>query len=660
MRYGKAMAERNRTDKTGFDPRRLKPLHWLAVILGVALALRVIFFLGLCVADDFNYCHLAGKMLRGEPYFSAEGEFRSVRWPVILPVVASFWLFGSSEAAAVWGSMAYSLAGIAVLFLIGRRLFGDRVGLYAGLLLAVFPGDVLYATQLMPDLPVAFFTGLSVLLFLKAEGAPDRRKAMQYYAVCGLAMLGAFLGRVTAVYFFPFFLVFMFSRRRLERGAWLIFAGFGAALGLLYLFYAVKTGEFFYELILLRKIRASAGAGYITPPTFTRNLAYMVPMIVSKVDRLDLLGVHARILLASPYLFGFFYYFIIPCFVYWAVKLQRTMQPDPRNASRRGREVKEVAVTQTGGAFPASSALLIPVLWLLVAYAYGEYGTISLGQYQQLNKLPRFLLVQTMPGLLLLALTADRLIHSGRGGRITMAWGLVGLLFLIVTSIVDARREAGGSLESIAPYRETYAVLKDRPLKDVYVVAGWWPLRMSFYLGRENGYLDPPGGPGNRLQYLKDVRDVREIRDAYVVLDRNPFLGLGDFRFGYSAYPPFVKRTPSHWQPIGAFHNVEVYYAPREVPQAVVESYSNSPGPGVDLSTWEGARSALERAVRERDGELFRQCLSDEFKARYDDTQLQAIFQAFLRAKRPEDVAALDRDNFFIEKGKWRPSVSIQ
>ena len=191
----------------------LKPAHWLLIILGFALILRLVFFIGLCVADDFTYCRFANMVLHGDRYFSSENEFRSLRWPTILPVVLSFWLFGVGDGAAVWGSLVYSLAGIVVLFWVGRHLFGARVGLYAALLLAVFPCDVVFATQLMPDIAIPLFMGLSVFFFLKGDSVEDPKAAMWYYGACGLAMLGAFLCRVTAVYHFLFFACFAFSRR---------------------------------------------------------------------------------------------------------------------------------------------------------------------------------------------------------------------------------------------------------------------------------------------------------------------------------------------------------------------------------------------------------------------------------------------------------------
>jgi hypothetical protein len=557
----------------------------------------------------------------------------------------------------VWGSLAYSLGGIVVLFLIGRRLFGGRVGLYAALLLAAFPGDALFATQLMPDIAISFFMGLSVLFFLKGEAAADRREAMGFYGACGLAMLGAFLCRVTAVYHFLFFACFIFSRRRLERGAWLTLGAFGAALGLLYVFYYVKSGDLFYEMTLLKKIRANEERlGRITQLRLTRNLEFMVPILNSQVGRLNLYVVEARVWLASTYLFGFFYYFILPCFFYWAFRMWQGARPAAQGPVEGGRtkSKERLSFASRWGAC-LSAPLSIPVLWLLITYLYSEFGTISLSRYQHMVKLPRYLSVQTMPGLLLVALWVERLIHGERDVRRTptrVAYGVGALLFLIATSAGVLRKEVEGSLGHIAPYRAAYAALKDRPRKDLFVTEGWWPLRMSHYFGRENGYIDPPGGTGNRLKLLRGLRDVRDVRDAYVIVDRNPFLGVGDFKFSYSDYPPFVERIPSHWQRLGAFHNVEIYHAPQEVPSAVVEVYQ------LDLSTGEGAKAALERAVREKDFEIFRRCLSDKFKSTYNDEQLRNMFEILLRS--PNAVAQLEKKHFFEEGGRWRLSLTVE
>ena len=636
-------------------PPGAKVLYGLLLILAVSLALRIVFFLGLCVADDFAYCGFVNKILAEEPYFTSESEFRSLRWPVILPVVLSFWMFGQSEVAAVWGSFVYSLGGILVLFLIGRRLFGDRVGLYSAMLLAVFPGDVLYATKLMPDIAISFYMGLAVLFFIEGEAAPDRRRAMWLYGLCGLAMFGAFRCRVTAVYFFLFFLVFSFSGHRLKRGVWLIFGAFGLSLGLLYLFYAIKTGNPFYELSLLEKIKASA-VGYIKPPEFTRNLAFMIPIIKTQVVRMDLYAFYSRIPLASLYLLGFFYYFIIPAFFYWSFRVWKDAKRDEALGG-----VRNPSEAYWFRFLEDTPPLLIPLVWLFIVYMCGEYGTISLSKYEQLRKQPRFLLIQTMPGILLVALLADRMISEWRAHPIRNVSGVVMVLFLLLTSIGITQKEAAKSLKHIAPYRETYDLLKGRPLKDLFLTEGWWPLRMSHYLGRENGYRDPPGGPGNRLRHLKSTNDIRDIRDAYAVVDRNPFEGVGDFKFGYSSYPPFVKRTPPHWQKLGGSHNVEVYYAPQEIPDEIVASYADTAsGPVPDFSTWEGSRSALEQAMRDRDFELFKSCLRKEFKSSYSDAQLRKLFTSLLKSQTPEMISRLEQRHFIQEDGKWLPLISVK
>ncbi|MBI2952005.1 hypothetical protein HYY27_07920, partial [bacterium] len=252
---------------------------------------------------------------------------------------------------------------------------------------------------------------LSVLFFLKGEAATDRQEAMLFYGACAGAMLGAFLCRVTAVYHFLFFACFVFSRRRLGRGAWLVFGAFGVALGLLYFFYYLKSGDLLYEMTLLKKIRANEESlGRITQLQLTRNLGYMIPIIYSQVEPLNpsfgyLYGIKAHTFMASRYLFGFFYYFILPCFFYWAFKMWREVRPAAQGPAEGGRtrsKGRQSFASRWGACL--STPLSIPVLWLLITYLYSEFGTISLSRYQHMVKLPRYLSVQTMPGLLLVAL----------------------------------------------------------------------------------------------------------------------------------------------------------------------------------------------------------------------------------------------------------------
>ena len=355
-------------------------------------------------------------------------------------------------------------------------------------------------------------------------------------------------------------------------------------------------------------------------------------------------------------LLGFFYYFIIPAFFYWIFRAWKDAKKE--EALGNDRNPSQVYWFRL---LEDTPPLLIPLVWLFIVYMYGEYGTISLSKYEQLRKQPRFLLVQTMPGILMVALLADRMISDWRAHPIRNASGVGMVLFLLVSSIGITQKEAAKSLKHIAPYRETYDLLKGRPQKDLFLTEGWWPLRMSHYLGRENGYRDPPGGPGNRLRHLKNVVDIRDIRDAYAVVDRNPFEGVGDFKFGYSSYPSFVKRTPPHWQKLGGFHNVEVYYAPQEVSNEIVASYADTASASPpDFSSWEGARSALEQAIRDKDFELFQSCLRKKMKSSYRDAQLRGLFDSLLKNQTPEMISRLERRHFIQEDGKWLPLISVK
>ncbi|NTW88878.1 MAG: glycosyltransferase family 39 protein [Desulfobulbaceae bacterium] len=64
-------------------------------------------------------------------------------------------------------------------YLFGKKIFGgSKVGLIAAGLLSVYPLDILYATRITTDIPLAFFTSATVFLFLLAEKTSKKEKVM--------------------------------------------------------------------------------------------------------------------------------------------------------------------------------------------------------------------------------------------------------------------------------------------------------------------------------------------------------------------------------------------------------------------------------------------------------------------------------------------------
>ena len=106
---------------------------------------------------------------------------------------AAFELFGVHDwAARLWtGLMA--LAGVALAFFAGRRLFGAQAGMLAAALLAGSPLYLAYGQFNTLDMGVSVLLSAAVLAFAIAQG-PDaerarRRWMLAGWAACGLAVL---------------------------------------------------------------------------------------------------------------------------------------------------------------------------------------------------------------------------------------------------------------------------------------------------------------------------------------------------------------------------------------------------------------------------------------------------------------------------------------
>jgi 4-amino-4-deoxy-L-arabinose transferase-like glycosyltransferase len=97
-------------------------------------------------------------------------------------------LFGISEYSTALFFTLCSLGTVIAVYLIGKQLFTAATGLIAAFLLSIFPLDIIYATQVGPEVPFSLFACLSILWFLKAYGS-DRRYRL--YGLLSGAGLGA-------------------------------------------------------------------------------------------------------------------------------------------------------------------------------------------------------------------------------------------------------------------------------------------------------------------------------------------------------------------------------------------------------------------------------------------------------------------------------------
>ena len=125
------------------------------------------------------------------PRFNYANRFQK---PVLYywAVTASYAALGVTEASA---RLPAALSGIALALLAwicGRRWFGETTGHVAGLVAATSLGPAVMARLALPDLPLALFISLAIVIGIEAALVPERPRPW-LMALAGAAAGAAFL-----------------------------------------------------------------------------------------------------------------------------------------------------------------------------------------------------------------------------------------------------------------------------------------------------------------------------------------------------------------------------------------------------------------------------------------------------------------------------------
>lgn len=180
----------------------LNPIIWLILILIFATLIRLFFFVGLNLNDDLTYVNTAYDIITGK--FRVNTWIIAARYVMNLPIAFFFLLLGVSDFSAALWPLLTSLGSVIITYFIGKEIFDVKVGLLAAFLLSVFPVDVAYATTIVPDIPVAFFMGLSVLFFVLGE----KKNNFIYYFFSGVSIGLAWMVKSMALVILPFFAIY--------------------------------------------------------------------------------------------------------------------------------------------------------------------------------------------------------------------------------------------------------------------------------------------------------------------------------------------------------------------------------------------------------------------------------------------------------------------
>ena len=482
-----------------------KTLIWLIAIIAFGFILRLIFFSGIATSDDLLYTSYAYDMSKDS--YSFPERHQGTRLGLVYSVSVFYKLFGINDISSVLFVFLTSIAGIILIYCFGKTFFNEKVGLVSAFLLSFFPLDVIFATKLLSDLPSAFFLSLGVFFFLFGEKTASSLKTKISYLASGLFIGIAYLIRETALIVLIFFIAYAVFYKKARLNYLFIFLGFIPIFLIESYIFLINTGDFLFRYhILSAYSNVAASYGFFGRAALPYSLFYYPYIILTSLGKL-----------------GIFYPFMLVSIIY-------------------------AAICKKKGAYPL-------IIWLISLLLYLSFGTTSLTSYIPFFATPRYLMIITFPGILLLAYF---LTDMAKAKRKLIAPLILGILLITSIGFVyldKDGRQSTDNLKSIYPFISQL----DKP---VYTDA-----RTKMALEYLSGYSkDIELKELNLWSTEKNIdADLKSIREEYILINYKMIKGIvmahPDIKF-----PEEVHNLPEDWiviKKLGATaEDTVLYYAP--------------------------------------------------------------------------------------------------
>ena len=449
------------------------PMGWLAAIVAIAALLRLAAFSGYQGGDDRLYIQHAFELSQGRLIPDTFSHWQS-RLGMLLPLAGLMRIFGASLAVVAAIPFFWTLVTVVLGYVAGQIFYRNtRTSLLAALLVAVFPLDVIFATQYFPDMALAALTGIAFLAFCTA---PTAVSPSVNYALSGVALGLAYLHRETALFLLLPMFAITFVRRRWEfRSVWF-------ALGLA----SVISAELLVFACMFHdpwhRVRTVLNEGQFAD--------HPDPLVVASKPNdneesasKDLTGSNADGTKSA---------------------MRRTEAISP--ARRIYRPLLCLMGNQEFGLFFFATVLaafslvlrrdrpsIEPMLWLILVGGYTLWGTVRLSGWEPLYTWPRYMSMVTIPALVLLARWLSLWQNS--------VWRNAAVGILVGTSLVCVYVDNTRTHRSLGnQLAEFWLAHRDRDLElicaghaysDLFVANGFRPIERVSLLGiaRNRGSL---------------------------------------------------------------------------------------------------------------------------------------------------------------------------
>ena len=182
--------------------------RWLFGILAVAAVLRLVWFFWaktsppghfMDAGDQFSYWYYGNEIAGGRGYVSYVGHEATAYYPIGYPTILAgiIWVtvripFVDPDLLRVLNlvHVVVSVATVALVFVVGRRLLGVRAALVAAALMAGFPNLIFQVTTLQLETMFIFTTMAALAIIVDhdwSSGPPSTRRLLAFGAVLAVS-----------------------------------------------------------------------------------------------------------------------------------------------------------------------------------------------------------------------------------------------------------------------------------------------------------------------------------------------------------------------------------------------------------------------------------------------------------------------------------------
>ncbi|MHA1864828.1 MAG: glycosyltransferase family 39 protein [Candidatus Thorarchaeota archaeon] len=466
-------------EKKILSSKTAKYLIPLIVIIVIGLVIRIALMTGPSTSHDgARMTDLAYKFLIGDLDLVNEGTF-GFRFFAYLPISLSIMLFGLNDFSIILPNLILSLATIVLAYKITHFIMPrEEVALLSAFLIAIFPLEILFSTNLTLDVASSFFISMSLYSVLyiskgEMEDTPQQRMNLSYL------LLGVFVGiafeiREMSIMILPFLAVlFLYdlykgtlTKKKVLLKYVIMAVGFTSMIGVELIYCFLLTG---YPLL---RYWFYFGFGW-GPEGMAGSVDFGYVGIREGVTSLS---IYPEVMIYPDLLVGYSFYILIFALVILFLK-NSTLEDSSR---------KRIKLT---------------LFWIAVILLYLQFGTWQPFEWTLFEKQTRFLLSISLPmwaiisvGIWILVDHSREISPSRHVKKMNKYLPILAILTLITISnmmfIMEARSAyMDGPSEDVYNYLDTQPILPTYVYSMVYALEYYFEYNHPSLIELENGIV---------------------------------------------------------------------------------------------------------------------------------------------------------------------------